>query len=942
MGYQNWITQSECGPPNSGLQGQVNIQLFPIGGKENYFTTGKAAQISFKSYEPHLQHLWNDLPCYNVFVQFICFYFTKSRTNRCRAKDKPKVFPTYATVTQNLVKLSELVVAHRNEKGRSIETSCTVIMLENYADPLWLPVKCDVNLTNIILCEVPKQTSNESVTFSVDKKFCPVGHVSLNTTCYTIEGETNITSTWFVNSKNLWADLQRLFAPPSSVENHEISRYIKKRSAKLIQWNSATSFLCLAGFISVGAVCDGTEDCENKADENSCWLVKFLAAEKVFSIFSNNNWNAFIQAHISENSLSPSGNDLCEMSFRCFPDQNITYSFDTLCLFEISVETETLLTCNNGAHLADCTTFQCTRHFKCPNYYCIPWAYVCDRKQDCPGGEDEQVSFCFNRNCAGMFKCRNQTGICVHFTDICDGKKDCVDGDDEIFCDLAESLCSAECQCLKYIMVCTRLSKFDWCFPQPFLIISINTSGIMAENLPKLLHFKRAVWLKLEFNNLTTLHFKPNPKMALLHADFCNNQITHLTESSFQSFQNVTRILICKNMITSIKKNTFLATTLLRQLDVADNNLKQLHPTMFRGPTNLLTLNLLKNPMRRIHLEVLSERLAAEILTNSFQVCCFVQKSVCVSRPKWPSSCQRIIASKSLIILAWIMSVSAVLANTVALANCYTKISSENQSQSNSAEVAICYNRTVFCTHLSALLFGVHISVLCLANSVFGQEYIAFDLAWRESFTCNSLSFLSLQTVCLPPFYLCILALSRFDVTKNPLDPTWANLSFVTRVLQIGSSIVFLVCICVSVVQNLFEEFLQSLPLCLSYGTFNSVISQVISGLVGTVQLISSLWTVGFNMGVLYQLKIQSDDVLGTNHLTTARVVKLVLTSLTYSVCCLPSSGLMFTSSTKTEYPIELLHWVVLFSMPSYYVSNPISLHTKFAAVFPRRFQQHM
>ena len=42
-------------------------------------------------------------------------------------------------------------------------------------------------------------------------------------------------------------------------------------------------------------------------------------------------------------------------------------------------------------------------HFKCPRYYCIPWALVCDGKYYCPYGYDEQQS-CFNRSCSSLFK----------------------------------------------------------------------------------------------------------------------------------------------------------------------------------------------------------------------------------------------------------------------------------------------------------------------------------------------------------------------------------------------------------------------------------------------------------------------------------------------------------------------------------------------------------
>ena len=67
----------------------------------------------------------------------------------------------------------------------------------------------------------------------------------------------------------------------------------------------------------------------------------------------------------------------------CFPPHN-------LCLYELDHRFK-LIICRNGAHLYNCTLFQCSRQFKCPRYYCIPFKYICDGKWDCPFGSDEMT-----------------------------------------------------------------------------------------------------------------------------------------------------------------------------------------------------------------------------------------------------------------------------------------------------------------------------------------------------------------------------------------------------------------------------------------------------------------------------------------------------------------------------------------------------------------------
>ena len=90
-----------------------------------------------------------------------------------------------------------------------------------------------------------------------------------------------------------------------------------------------------------------------------------------------------------------------------------------------------------------CTDIVCPHHFKCNEYYCVPFKYTCNGRNDCPLGDDEQS--CADRNCTGLFKCQN-TNTCLHFYEVSDGTVDCKDGDDELYPDLGT--CPMHCDCL--------------------------------------------------------------------------------------------------------------------------------------------------------------------------------------------------------------------------------------------------------------------------------------------------------------------------------------------------------------------------------------------------------------------------------------------------------------------------------------------------------------
>ena len=61
-----------------------------------------------------------------------------------------------------------------------------------------------------------------------------------------------------------------------------------------------------------------------------------------------------------------------EGHIRCF-------NFTDICLYKLNSKSN-MIPCRNGGHLENCGNFECNMMFKCPDYYCIPWTYVCDGK----------------------------------------------------------------------------------------------------------------------------------------------------------------------------------------------------------------------------------------------------------------------------------------------------------------------------------------------------------------------------------------------------------------------------------------------------------------------------------------------------------------------------------------------------------------------------------
>ncbi len=465
-----------------------------------------------------------------------------------------------------------LLVEHQNK-------SCSLILLENLAESKLIFVRCQSQLVENVLCKLQKNNSLEISRHvsNVSKLFCENVCLKRERHCVCFIWQTFRELT--TNKKgrkplpfNETKYILLLFDAVATQSFHPVfqqnvtlhlSRTLDLQSVTY-QYNwtasgqaivmvlskirtietSGNLFLCKVNqFISILFVCNhlcNDEESDNSKKElcsqdkidKECPKMHFNTPEKTCSRFSFHETK--VAMILTESKYCSNCTE--KGMLHCHLKGMACYTFEHICIYNLSTDRD-LIPCPHGEHMQQCDKFYCNTHFKCPEYYCIPWSYKCDGKWDCPRGLDEvsNDNCRENRSCSNLFKC-NGSVFCVHIGDVCDGYNNYPGGDDEQMCVLFEHKCPHLCQCLALAVVCTDN-------------LVLVGSGIFSESQP---------YFSLEIHNCTL------PDNAPLSLTFPNLILTAVTNSGvveicsvFHLSNNILLLNYSSNLISQVEKNCF-------------------------------------------------------------------------------------------------------------------------------------------------------------------------------------------------------------------------------------------------------------------------------------------------------------------------------------------------------------------------------------------------
>ncbi len=571
--------------------------------------------------------------------------------------------------------------------------------------------------------------------------------------------------------------------------------------------------------------------------------------------------------------------------------------------------------------MVSCKEFECNMKYKCPQYYCVPFRYVCNGKWDCPHGKDEDLCG-LTRKCSDMFKCRNSQ-LCLHKNDVCDSFPDCPEGDDEYLCKLLRVKCPHLCYCLNYAILCIHRSTSFFMLNRKFPYFSLHVSNSTIVSSRFIQNWKYLQKISLSNNNLQEICTTANHLVLLVSFTANNNSVFSLNKNCFSNISKLHDISLNTNKISDLKSHSLSYLPKLHDLDISYNLLNHMFSSVFHLVPNIRKLSLEGNCLTNIEVGAFKNINSLKLVkTNDYQICCIKPpEAECTASIPWHISCEYLLPDESMVITLSVVCAAILLLNLMSLG---IRIHNIKLEESNAFDIIVLF------VNASDLLCGTYLLVLVSSNAYYNHSFLVNEKSWRKHYLCICVFFLSFLFALASATTLMLMSVSRLMVVLYPIESQFKRKSFVTKLVTgcIFTSLILSIILTI-VYKSIFGE--TPFTLCLSTidPTNSNVMIKFLTFFLSTVQIgCATSICVVYSILIRTMVKKSQEANLqkSTERSNAGMFTQLVVITLSNLLCWIPTDIIFLVSLFVSNYPVHMVIWISIAVTPVNSILNPAVL----------------
>ena len=665
-----------------------------------------------------------------------------------------------------------------------------------------------------------------------------------------------------------------------------------------------------------------------KTWNNTCRLYDLtLLSGKSLIIFIENmqSQGPSGQQHLTDRSQSKA-----KLSCQTTDFSNHTfYEISEICSYKLNGQGY-LRPCSKGEHLQNCKMFKCNIMFKCPDFYCIPWGYICDGKWDCPKGYDESIyQQCENRAYINMFKCK-MSSVCIHLGDVCNGQFDCPYHDDELLCLLKDTTCPLDCQCLAFALRCysTYISEYTLPIYFPYISVTIINCTLSIKDT-----LKRA-FQYVFFQSLTNTKFENICNFVsfmkqVITLDVSKNKINKMKTYCFKSKITLKVIKLNDNMLQHVEKFAFYNLVSLSFIDLSNNKLTAVFKNSIIGSDKLSFLSLENNTLdatRSKNIQYLDMKF---LQIDYFPLCCFTKNNVkCSAKKPWYMSCSQLLVNNLVKKIFYFLSFIVVVVNALHLL-VQRKFVGEKQK----CQKAAAFESIVISISLLDMIGSFPIFILWISDLYFKDNLILMQNQWKSSIFCFISGGVNIFYGLASPFLYNLLSYIRYAVVKNPINSNFKRSDYIFKIIFVGCIFTLF---SATLVLTLFWWTSGRMPTiyCSPFFHQSSVFSlaKKLAWLIIGVNFIAVSFNLIIHSKLVVQVMLYKNDNLRTKSRYQSKMslfVQIICITCSHLLCWLLGMLVLLTANIQTNYPTEIIIIQIVVITPLNSILVPIIFITK-------------